>query len=59
MRLLSDREMRPLRPPEPHSFPGPVPTQIVSSDEHFPTPQSRAQREVEARTAGWRLALLR
>jgi hypothetical protein len=26
-----------------------VPTQIVSSEEYFPTPQTAAQREVEAR----------
>ncbi len=32
------------------AFPGPVPTQIVSSEEYFPTPQTAAQREVEART---------
>jgi len=49
MRLLSDRELRRLLPAETHAFPGPVPTQIVSSDEYFPTPQSTAQREVEAR----------
>ncbi|HYB70262.1 MAG TPA: amidohydrolase family protein [Candidatus Bathyarchaeia archaeon] len=49
MRLLSDAELKRLRPAETHAFPGPVPTQIVSSDEYFPTPQSRAQREVEAR----------
>jgi hypothetical protein len=36
-------------PAETHAFPGPVPTQIVSSDEYFPSPQSTAQREVEAR----------
>lgn len=29
-----------LRPAETHAFPGPVPTQIVSSEEYFPLPQS-------------------
>jgi predicted TIM-barrel fold metal-dependent hydrolase len=49
MRLLSDAELARLRPAETHAFPGPVPTQIVSSDEYFPEAQTRAQREVEAR----------
>jgi hypothetical protein len=49
MRLLSDSELKRLLPAETHAFPGPVPTQIVSSDEYFPNPQSPAQREVEAR----------
>jgi hypothetical protein len=45
MRLLSDGELKRLLPAETHAFPGPVPTQIVSSDEYFPTPQSpRAAR---------------
>ena len=38
-----------LLPAERHAFPGPVPTQIVSSEEYFPVPQSVAQRAVEAR----------
>jgi len=49
MRLLSDAELQRLLPAETHAFPGPIPTQIVSSDEYFPTPQTKAQREVEAR----------
>jgi uncharacterized protein len=49
VRLLSPAEMDQLLPAETHSFRGPVPTQIVSSEEYFPTPQTRAQREVEAR----------
>ena len=49
MRLLSDAELKRLLPAETHAFPGPLPTQIVSSDEYFPAPQSPAQREVEAR----------
>src|SRR5262249_6219201 len=38
-----------LQPAETSSFPSPVPTQIVSSDEYMPVPQSAKQREVEAR----------
>ena len=49
MRLLSRDEMDRLLPAERHAFPGPVPTQIVSSEEYFPVPQSAAQRAVEAR----------
>jgi len=49
MRLLSRDEMDRLLPAERHAFPGPVPTQIVSSEEYFPLPQSAAQRAVEAR----------
>ena len=49
MRLLTDDELKGLLPAETHAFPGPIPTQIVSSDEYFPAPQTRAQREVEAR----------
>ncbi len=44
MRLLSRDEMHRLRPAETHAFPGPVPTQIVSSEEYFPLPQSGPQR---------------
>jgi predicted TIM-barrel fold metal-dependent hydrolase len=49
MRLLSDEELASLHPAETAAFPGPVPTQVVSSDEYYPAPQSRAQRDVEAR----------
>jgi uncharacterized protein len=49
MRLLSDAERARLVPAEEHGFPSPVPTQIVSSDEYFPIPQTSKQREVEAR----------
>ncbi len=50
MRLLSQAELDQVLPAETHSFSGPIPTQIVSSDEFFPLPQTRRQREVEART---------
>ena len=38
-------------PAEEAAFPSPIPTQIVASDEYFPSPQSREQKEVEARLA--------
>ena len=49
MRFLSDAELAELAPAETASFPSPVPTEIVASDEYFPPPQSEKQREVEAR----------
>jgi predicted TIM-barrel fold metal-dependent hydrolase len=49
MRLLSPAEMDRLLPAETHAFRGPVPTQIVSSEEYFPSRQTPQQREVEAR----------
>jgi len=49
MRLLSDRECAELLPAELAAFDSPIPTQIVSSDEFAPTPQTPRQREVEAR----------
>ncbi len=49
MGFLSDDERSRLLPAETHAFPGPIPTQIVSSDEYYPQPQSRQQAEVEVR----------
>src|SRR2546423_9043555 len=49
MKFLTDEQLRELLPAETASFPSPVPTQIVSSDEYLPAPQSDKQREVEAR----------
>jgi predicted TIM-barrel fold metal-dependent hydrolase len=49
MRLLSPAELDQLLPAETHAFRGPLPTQIVSSDEYAPTAQTPRQREVEAR----------
>jgi hypothetical protein len=49
MKFLSREELDQLLPAEEAAFPAPIPTQIVSSDEYFPSPQSREQREVEAR----------
>ncbi|MSP50746.1 MAG: amidohydrolase [Alphaproteobacteria bacterium] len=58
MRFLSQDEIDRLSPAETAAFPGPIPTQIVSSDEYLPTPQTPRQREVEARLKdlGGRLA---
>ena len=49
MKFLTDEQLRTLLPAETASFPSPVPTQIVSSDEYLPVPQTAAQREVEVR----------
>lgn len=47
--FLTREERRRLKPAETAAFPGPIPTQIVSSDEYLPEPQTAQQREVEAR----------
>src|SRR5271155_326623 len=49
MKFLTDEQLSKLQPAETSSFPSPVPTQIVSSDEYMPVPQTEKQREVEAR----------
>jgi uncharacterized protein len=49
MKFLSDEQITALLPAETASFPSPVPTQIVSSDEYLPVPQTEKQRQVEAR----------
>src|SRR5437763_10982848 len=49
MKFLSDEQLQRLLPAETSSYPSPVPTQIVSSDEYLPVPQTERQREVEAR----------
>jgi len=49
MGLLSDQELASLLPAETHTFPGPIPTQCVSSDEFMPVPQTPQQRRVETR----------
>jgi hypothetical protein len=41
MGFLSEDELKQLLPVEEAAFPSPIPTQIVSSDEYFPSPQSR------------------
>ena len=49
MGFLTEKEIAELKPSEllPHATP--IPTQIVSSDEFTPPPQSEKQKEVEAR----------
>ncbi len=49
MRFLTDEDKARLTPAEnlPHFTP--IPTQNISSDEYFPTPQTAKQRELEAR----------
>jgi len=49
MNLLDPEELSQLVPAETHSYASPIPTQSVSSDEFMPSPQTPAQRRVEAR----------
>ena len=49
MSLLSPDEMARLKPAATAAYPSPVPTQVVSSDEFFPIPQTERQKKVEAR----------
>ncbi len=49
MSLLSDDEFRRMRPAETDAAPTPIPTQVVSSDEFCPIPQTERQARVEAR----------
>jgi len=49
MQFLTDGQLGELAAAEERSFVAPIPTQIVSSDEYLPAPQSAKQREVEAR----------
>lgn len=49
MRLLSDQDISALLPSEQLPNATPLPTQIISSDEFLPAPQSKQQKEVEAR----------
>src|SRR5690606_21839963 len=58
MSMLDPSELEQLLPAETHSFPSPIPTQFVSSDEFMPAPQTERQKQVEARikTLGSELA---
>ena len=49
MGMLSDEERSRLIPAELAASPTPVPTQVVSSDEFLPIPQTERQKKVEAR----------
>jgi len=48
-RMLSDEEKEKLMPSELLPYATPIPTQIVSSDEFRPTPQTEKQRELQTR----------
>ena len=49
MGMLSDEEIAALAPARRAANPTPVPTQVVSSDEFLPVPQTAQQKKVEAR----------
>lgn len=49
MSLLDPEELEALLPAESASFPSPIPTQFVPSDEFPPSAQTDNQRKVEAR----------
>ena len=49
MPTLDPEELAQLLPAETAAFASPIPTQFVSSDEFMPLPQTRKQKEVEAR----------
>src|SRR4029079_2115124 len=46
--MLTPEELQQVLPAET-SFPAPIPTQCVSSDEYMPCPQTEKQKEFEAR----------
>jgi predicted TIM-barrel fold metal-dependent hydrolase len=47
--MIGPNDREGLSPAEEATLRAPIPTQIVSSDEYLPAPQTRQQREVEAR----------
>jgi uncharacterized protein len=49
MGFLSDDDRERLKPSELLPYETPIPTQVVSSDEYFPYPQTEKQRELQAR----------
>jgi predicted TIM-barrel fold metal-dependent hydrolase len=49
MHFLSDDDMKDLLPAEEAALDSPVPTQVVSSEEYLPPPQTAEQKEFEAR----------
>ena len=53
MSWLSKEELEQVLPAETSAFPSPIPTQVVSSDEYLPSPQSEKQREYEARVKAY------
>jgi uncharacterized protein len=49
MGFLSDEDRERLKPSELLPYETPIPTQVVSSDEYYPYPQTEKQRELQAR----------
>jgi hypothetical protein len=49
MGFLSDEDRARLKPSELLAYETPIPTQVVSSDEYYPHPQTEKQRELQAR----------
>jgi predicted TIM-barrel fold metal-dependent hydrolase len=49
MRYLSDNDLKNTEPAESGSFASPIPTQVVSNGEFTPLPQTKQQKQVEAR----------
>jgi len=49
MRYLSDDDLKNTEPAESGSFASPIPTQVVSNGEFTPLPQTKQQKQVEAR----------
>ena len=49
MGFLSDDDRQKLTPSELLPYETPIPTQVVSSDEYYPFPQTERQRELQAR----------
>ena len=47
--FLTDDDLNALRPADEVMFPSPIPTQVISSDEFWPSPQTERQQQVEAR----------
>ncbi len=47
--FLTDDDLNDLRPADEVMFPSPIPTQVISSDEFWPSPQTERQKQVEAR----------
>ena len=47
--FLTDDDLNQLQPADEVMFPSPIPTQVVSSDEFWPMPQTEKQKAVEAR----------
>lgn len=49
MSLLSQEELDRLMPAETLAYPSPIPTQVVSSAEFLPIPQTEKRQKVHAR----------